>query len=163
MNEMPDFSVPSVMKMNCEPFYLHLLGSGASVGVSGNPEDLNLLDNPRERMLAAKESLKSLGAIEIDNNSRVHLTSLGKAINEMPFSCEWSKAVLTGANLIEKIKIKDSNGKTEEVEMNCVGTLSIIACLSEVCARKALFLRDVSPERWFSGCSGDHEMLLKVK
>jgi hypothetical protein len=73
-NNMPEYAVPPVLTINCNGFYLSLVASGQ------NPAEINLIDNPKDRMDAARDDLVKLNAIALDTspNGMPQITDLGK-------------------------------------------------------------------------------------
>ena len=173
-SNMPEYSEPAVKKMNCESFYLGLAVSGKSkllltflcdtalyvsnhiiilyniyytIG-AGDPCDMPLIDNPTERMEAARDTLVQLGAITLNP---ICVTELGKAVNTLPLDIYLSKCIITAAKL------------------DCAEPMIIIACVSQSSDRQSLFTgsqeEQKSTQQKFSidnDCFGDLELNLIV-
>lgn len=115
-----------------------------------NPHDQSILDNPVEELQKAKTSLLQIGAIS-EENSLLKVTSLGRAISQLPLDLQMANAVVYS------------------VKVGCTDSMTIIASVSYACdvARSNIFIgsrEDFIKEsrRLFTWESGDHELYLNV-
>ena len=77
---------------------------------------VNLLDNPEERMNAARDKLVALRAITLSPEGVPSLTTLGDALNRMSVDINMGKCIVAAAT----------------PELRCSGQLAIIACMAQV-------------------------------
>ena len=118
-NNMEENAIPPIYKMNCDTFYLGLVANGL------NPDQVSLIDNPPERMEAARQDLIRFGAIEMDNDvvpPVPRVTKRGKAMNQMPVKLPMAKSILVG------------------VQLECAEQVCIIASMMETSERWPLFV-----------------------
>lgn len=144
MNEQ---SIPPILKMNCDSFYLGLVASGI------NPDTVVLMDEvPAERIEAAKSNLLRLHAIEVDDKGGSKLTDTGKLMNRLPLDLSLAKCIMEGANL------------------KCTEQICKIVCLAQVISSRgsasSLFEgskeQTLEAKRQFRQSSGDHETYLRL-
>ena len=137
-------AVPAIQRTNCEPFYLGIVASGL------DPRHVNLMDNPVERMDAARAKLMAIHALEESPSGAPRLTPLGSALNRLPVDLEMGKAIVAAA----------------EDGLRCSQSVAVIACMAQVCTTMPLFSGSFDAQKaaaqYFRAASGDHETLLNV-
>jgi hypothetical protein len=143
--KMTENAIPPIRKMNCDTFYLGLVANGM------DPNTVTLIDNPEDRMEAARLDLIRFGAIEMDETivpPAPKVTKMGKAMNQLPVKLALAKSILAG------------------VTVECCEPLCVIAAMMETSERYPLFIGDrdaqaVGKEQ-FKAPTGDHETILNL-
>ncbi len=95
-----------------------------------NPEITELLDNPKERMDAARDALVEMGAIDCRLDT-VILTPLGKALDRLPVELPMGKAIVEAA------------GDT----LRCSVAVATIAAMSQALEDRAVLFEGDRPEQ----------------
>ena len=149
--KMPQYATAAVNRMNLDEFYLSLVASGVT------PEKLELLDKPKDRMLAARTDLIKVKAIELEDDASslsdtvdgivpIKITQLGKAMNRLPLSLHLSKCVIASCNVgggmgnlrvatldKETQETKETNETQETKETKETDNSDVYGCTEQMC------------------------------